>query len=253
MITRDSIEKRKETLSEDIKNVKLRLEEYEKKKLEDIALLNGLSGAFQQCDAFVKELARPGLSYQAFALQLVETSLFAFLIGYRERDDPLVLHLADGQRGANRVDVGRGGQLLDDECLECGQVAGNAMQQEVRFPRDHPGRPNDRPGPRQFGEDAQFGFRLVVQADEAEGDDVEAEHRGVDHGAVAANDAGLLEPLYPPEARRCRYADAARKLDIGDAALLLQLAQDLPVDGIEISLDRHGDVRGPCTRIFGWV
>tara|TARA_R110001592_G_scaffold67586_1_gene207279 strand:- start:43 stop:261 length:219 start_codon:yes stop_codon:yes gene_type:complete len=56
MITRDSIEKRKETLSEDIKNVKLRLEEYEKKKLEDIALLNGLSGALQQCDIFLKEL-----------------------------------------------------------------------------------------------------------------------------------------------------------------------------------------------------
>ena len=56
MITRDSIEKRKEALSEDIKNVKLRLEEYEKKKLEDIALLNGLSGAFQQCDIFLQEL-----------------------------------------------------------------------------------------------------------------------------------------------------------------------------------------------------
>jgi len=56
MITRDSIEKRKEVLSEDIKNVKLRLEEYEKKKLEDIALLNGLSGAFQQCDIFLQEL-----------------------------------------------------------------------------------------------------------------------------------------------------------------------------------------------------
>ena len=56
MITRDSIEKRKEVLSEDISNVKLRLEEYEKKKLEDIALLNGLSGAFQQCDIFLQEL-----------------------------------------------------------------------------------------------------------------------------------------------------------------------------------------------------
>jgi len=56
MITRDSIEKRKEALSEDIKNVKLRLEEYENKKLEDIGLLNGLSGAFQQCDIFLQEL-----------------------------------------------------------------------------------------------------------------------------------------------------------------------------------------------------
>ena len=56
MITRDSIEKRKEVLSEDINNVKLRLEEYDKKKIEDIALLNGLSGAFQQCEILLKEL-----------------------------------------------------------------------------------------------------------------------------------------------------------------------------------------------------
>ena len=56
MITRDSIKKRKEVLSEDINNVKLRLEEYDRKKIEDIALLNGLSGAFQQCDIFLQEL-----------------------------------------------------------------------------------------------------------------------------------------------------------------------------------------------------
>ena len=56
MITRDIIEKRKETLSEDINNVRLRLQEYEKKKVEDVALLNGLSGAFQQCEIFLKEL-----------------------------------------------------------------------------------------------------------------------------------------------------------------------------------------------------
>ena len=56
MITRDTLEKRKEVLSEDINNVRLRLQEYEKKKVEDVALLNGLSGAFQQCDIFLQEL-----------------------------------------------------------------------------------------------------------------------------------------------------------------------------------------------------
>jgi hypothetical protein len=56
VITRDILEKRKEVLSEDINNVKLRLEEYDKKKIEDIALLNGLSGAFQQCEIFLEEL-----------------------------------------------------------------------------------------------------------------------------------------------------------------------------------------------------
>jgi len=56
MITRDSIKKRKEVLSEDMKRIRLLLEEYEKKKAEDTALLNGLSGALQQCDIFLKEL-----------------------------------------------------------------------------------------------------------------------------------------------------------------------------------------------------
>ena len=57
MITRDVLEKRKEVLSEDMKRIRLLLEEYEKKKAEDTALLNGLSGALQQCAIFLKELA----------------------------------------------------------------------------------------------------------------------------------------------------------------------------------------------------
>ena len=60
------------------------------------------------------------------------------------------------------------------------EVAGHAMQQEVGFARHHPGRAHDRPVARAFGEGAQFGFRLVVQADQAEGDDVEAERRRVE-------------------------------------------------------------------------
>ena len=56
MITRDSIEKRKEVLSEDINNVKARLDDYDRKRTEDVALLNGLSGALQQCQLFLKEL-----------------------------------------------------------------------------------------------------------------------------------------------------------------------------------------------------
>ena len=56
MITRDILEKRKEVLSEDMKRIRLLLEEDERKKTEDTALLNGLSGAFQQCDIFLQEL-----------------------------------------------------------------------------------------------------------------------------------------------------------------------------------------------------
>ena len=55
MITKVAIEKRKEVLMEDIQLVKQRLTEYEQKKTEDTALVNGLTGALQQCDVFLKE------------------------------------------------------------------------------------------------------------------------------------------------------------------------------------------------------
>ena len=55
MITKESIEKRKEVLIEDIQLVKQRLTEYEQKKKEDTALVNALTGALQQCDVFLKE------------------------------------------------------------------------------------------------------------------------------------------------------------------------------------------------------
>ena len=55
MITKESIEKRKEVLINDIQTVKQRLTEYEQKKIEDTALVNALTGALQQCDVFLKE------------------------------------------------------------------------------------------------------------------------------------------------------------------------------------------------------
>ena len=52
----NTITARKEALSKDISDVKGRLIEYDKKKQDDTALLNALLVAFQQCDAFLKEL-----------------------------------------------------------------------------------------------------------------------------------------------------------------------------------------------------
>ena len=56
MIDLENITKRKEVIAKDIETVRERLGEQDKKKLEDIALLNAMIGAFQQCDAFIKEL-----------------------------------------------------------------------------------------------------------------------------------------------------------------------------------------------------
>ena len=55
-ISRESIEERKSVLQNDIATAKERLAGYEKKRQEDTALINGLTGAFQQCEVFLRQL-----------------------------------------------------------------------------------------------------------------------------------------------------------------------------------------------------
>ena len=55
-ITKESIEERKNVLMNDIASARQRMAENDKKKQEDIALLNALTGAVQQCEQFLKEL-----------------------------------------------------------------------------------------------------------------------------------------------------------------------------------------------------
>jgi|TARA_R110000823_G_scaffold147642_1_gene278121 uncharacterized coiled-coil protein SlyX len=56
MIDLEKINERKEVIAKDIETVRGRIAETQKKIAEDQALLNALMGAFQQCDAFAKEL-----------------------------------------------------------------------------------------------------------------------------------------------------------------------------------------------------
>ena len=55
-ITKEQIEERKNVLQNDIITARERMAEYDKKKTEDVALINALTGAYQQCEAFLKEL-----------------------------------------------------------------------------------------------------------------------------------------------------------------------------------------------------
>ena len=55
-ISKENIEERKNVLMNDMNSVKQRMAEYDKKKQEDVALLNALTGAFQQCENFLQEL-----------------------------------------------------------------------------------------------------------------------------------------------------------------------------------------------------
>ena len=55
-ITRETIEERKNVLMNDMNSAKQRMAENDRKKQEDIALLNALTGAVQQCENFLQEL-----------------------------------------------------------------------------------------------------------------------------------------------------------------------------------------------------
>ena len=56
MIDEQQIRERKEALMVDLNVVQTRAAELEKKRLEDTALANALTGAIQQCDDFLKRL-----------------------------------------------------------------------------------------------------------------------------------------------------------------------------------------------------
>ena len=55
-ISKEQLEQRKEVLQNDINTARQRIAEYEKKKVEDVALINALTGAFQQCENFLNDL-----------------------------------------------------------------------------------------------------------------------------------------------------------------------------------------------------
>ena len=55
-ITKEQLENRKTVIENDINTAKQRIADNDKKKTEDIALINALTGAYQQCEAFLKEL-----------------------------------------------------------------------------------------------------------------------------------------------------------------------------------------------------
>jgi len=78
----------------------------------------------------------------------------------------------------------------------------------------------------------------------------EAQRAGVELGAVAADDPGLLEPLQPLADGRGGQADTPAELRQAQAGVGLELQQQAPVHGVEglivgvppvgLSFRRHG-------------
>ena len=55
-ISKEAIEERRIVLQKDITTARERIAEYDKKRQEDVALINALTGAFQQCEVFLQQL-----------------------------------------------------------------------------------------------------------------------------------------------------------------------------------------------------
>ena len=55
MITKSMIEDRILVLNTDIEKVNIKLRDLEQQRIENVGLLNALTGANQQCDSFLKE------------------------------------------------------------------------------------------------------------------------------------------------------------------------------------------------------
>ena len=55
-ISKEQIEKRRDILQNDINTARQRIADSDKKKLEEVALINALTGALQQCELFLTEL-----------------------------------------------------------------------------------------------------------------------------------------------------------------------------------------------------
>jgi hypothetical protein len=154
-------------------------------------------------------------------------------------DERLVLGAADDEAGLDRRHVGRGGQRLGKELLEGRQVGGDAFEDEIDLAVQHVAFPHQRPGAGAGLEGREIGFGLAGEADHGEDLHLEAECPGVERCVIAVDQSHLLERADPAQTGRGGDSDASGKLDVGHAALGLQLGEDLVVDGVKL-VQSHG-------------
>ncbi len=139
---------------------------------------------------------------------------------------------ADRLQRLQPADVRHLGQAAGELVLLRG-VARHQAQQEVAAAADHVALAHLRPVRHLRLEASQHRLLLAVEPDQGEERDRPAQRLRIGVAMVAADDAELLEPAHAAQAGRRRDAGAAGQLDIGHAAVLLELADDAAVDGVE--------------------
>ena len=84
-----------------------------------------------------------------------------------------------------------------------------------------------------FSNAQTFIGRMGRQRDVDEGDQVEAERLAGEIGVVARDHLFFLQPHPPPRALRGRQADQVGQLLVGQAAVVLQRAEDFEVEAVD--------------------
>ena len=187
-----------------------------------------LKEALRSIELFAKEIM------PAFAARPHEQQaqlLYAFSLQLH-RHHGGVLGVAQRQRGLDVAHMRRAGEL-GDEGLEGLEVRRHAFQHEVDLAGQHPALAHQRLLAHEILERLEVGLGLAGEVDHGEHRDLVAEQLLVEQRPVALDEARLLQRPHPAQAGRRRNADPPRQLHIGDAAVVLQLLQDFPVDGVE--------------------
>ena len=85
----------------------------------------------------------------------------------------------------------------------------------------------------------EVGLGLAGQPDKGENLNRIAQSLGIQIGVIAADDSRFLEPADTAKAGRRRNAGALCQIHIGHASVILQIAENLPVDRVELHLSCH--------------
>src|SRR6202044_1432446 len=99
----------------------------------------------------------------------------------------------------------------------------------------HPAPPHQRLAAHEALERLEVDLSLARQMHHRERDHLATEFLLIQEGAVAADIACLLEGTDAAQARRGRNADPSRQFHIRHAAVFLELAQNMAIDGVEAS------------------
>src|SRR5215211_3155840 len=143
-----------------------------------------------------------------------------------------ILGVAQRERGLHVAHM-RLGRQPHHEILKGAQVWSDAFEHEIDLAGQHPAFAHQRLRADEIFERLEVGVGLARQVHHGEHGHLIAKALFVEQRTVSLDESRFLEGTDPAQAWRGRDTDAARQLDIGHAAFVLKLLEDLPIDRVE--------------------